>query len=115
MLCALFVHAMFTQVELAEKLVRSASLRQFALAVSLVVELALMVALSVAELPVFGLMSQILFFGVGIISVEALICISLGLMVLNSWWTSHQMVVRSENFRALVKEEEERVPLQYQI
>jgi hypothetical protein len=110
------VHAIFIQEAISEDLIRVASQRQFALAMALVVETALMFALSIAELPVFDLTSQILFLGIEIIGVESLLVITLALMIVNSWWSSYLMASRNDDF--LLKKEansngEHAVPLRY--
>jgi hypothetical protein len=109
------VHAIFIQEAISEDLIRVASQRQFALAMALVVETALF-ALSIAELPVFDLTSQILFLGIEIIGVESLLVITLALMIVNSWWSSYLMASRNDDF--LLKKEansngEHAVPLRY--
>jgi hypothetical protein len=104
------------QETISEDMIRVASQRQIVLAAALVAETALMFALSIAELPVFDLSSQILFLGIGIIGVESLLSATLALMIINSWWASYSMFKRNEDF--LLKKEtnsngERVIPLRY--
>jgi hypothetical protein len=101
------------QATISEDVIRVASQRQFGLAVALVVETALMFSLSIAELPVFDLSSQVLFLGIGIIGVESLLGITLALMVVNSWWASYMMSKRNQDFLLKKETNSNTIPLRY--
>ncbi len=93
---------------------KGAVYRAFALSIAICVALIMMLALSVAQLQQFDLVCQALFYGVGIIGVEAVILFALLGMVLNSWWTSHLMktAVNGLSEQPLL-EKEDGVPLRY--
>lgn len=116
LLCFLFARSFFKGLESAD-LIRSALKRAFVLAIVLVVGSAILFALGIAELPVFGLTSQALFVGFQVVGVETLLTVCLGLLILNSWTTSKFLNDELEEKDSLLSRssssKESAVPLRY--
>jgi hypothetical protein len=88
-LCVLFGRSLQSARDNA--LTRAAVHRAFAFSTALGAAVAVMFAVSVAQINRFGVWSPALFLGVGIIGVEGVIFSAFLAMVFNSWWTSQQM------------------------
>lgn len=79
-LCAFFAHAFLVKRgKESGEIVEAGLKRAFIVAIAMVITAMMMTAISIAELPVFGLYSQILFLGIGKSKREKFCCSFIGL------------------------------------